>query len=85
MYREFRPDVTIMDINMPRKSGLQAISEIIALDEDAKIIICSSCPPDRLNNDLYAAGTKGVLHKPFTVERVLDIVNGLFENENRNN
>jgi two-component system chemotaxis response regulator CheY len=41
MYRVHRPDITIMDIDMPLKSGLEAAREIRALDSAARIIFCS--------------------------------------------
>lgn len=40
-YREFTPDITIMDIDMPFKTGVEAAREIRALAGDARIIFCS--------------------------------------------
>jgi len=40
-YREHQPDITIMDIDMPFKSGVEAAREIRALAGDARIIFCS--------------------------------------------
>lgn len=40
-YREHQPDITIMDIDMPFKSGVEAAREIRAFAGDARIIFCS--------------------------------------------
>lgn len=41
-YKSMRPDVVLMDIEMPHKDGLQALSEILAFDPAARVIMCSS-------------------------------------------
>ena len=40
-YREFTPDITIMDIDMPFKTGVEAAREIRSFAGDARIIFCS--------------------------------------------
>ena len=40
-YREHLPDITIMDIDMPYKTGVEAAREIRALAGSARIIFCS--------------------------------------------
>ena len=40
-YREHLPDITIMDIDMPYKTGVEAAREIRALAGGAQIIFCS--------------------------------------------
>jgi two-component system, chemotaxis family, chemotaxis protein CheY len=40
-YLEHLPDITIMDIEMPFKSGVEAAREILALVGTARIIFCS--------------------------------------------
>ena len=40
-YKEYHPDVTVMDISMQGQSGLEAISRIKQLDSSAKILVFS--------------------------------------------
>ena len=40
-YHEHHPDITVMDIDMPFKSGVEAAREIRATASDARIILCS--------------------------------------------
>ena len=38
-YLAMKPDIVLMDINMPRKNGLEAISEIRSFDGNARVIM----------------------------------------------
>jgi two-component system chemotaxis response regulator CheY len=74
LYREHSPAIVLMDIYMPEKNGIEATVEIIALDPNARILICSGVGYDQ---DLEAAlqqGARGVIYKPFFDEEVLDVV-----------
>lgn len=42
LYREYRPDIAMFDINMPIMDGLSALKEIMAEDPDANIIIMTA-------------------------------------------
>ena len=39
LYADNRPDVVLMDINMPRKNGVEATADLIADYPDAKVIM----------------------------------------------
>jgi two-component system, chemotaxis family, chemotaxis protein CheY len=41
-YLEHRPDITLMDIEMPFKTGIEAAREITEFSSDARIIFCSA-------------------------------------------
>src|ERR1700733_5375058 len=41
-WQELRPELTTLDITMPEKDGLQALSEIMSIDPSAKVIMCSA-------------------------------------------
>ena len=65
-YCEHLPDITIMDIDMPFKTGVQAAREILAHTSDARIIFCSGSM--RSNHDIanleLGAGAR-CIRKPF--------------------
>ncbi len=73
-YREHSPDLVTLDIVMPRKSGLDALREIMALDPGANVIICSALGQEALVKDMMSAGAKGYLVKPFKPDQVLEVV-----------
>ena len=75
-YWEHLPDITIMDIEMPFKSGFEAAREIIALASDAKIIFCTGtgCNPDFASLEL-GGGARSIVRKPFLPEQLYQAMN----------
>jgi len=73
-YKEFRPDVVTMDIVMHEMTGIEALKEIIKIDEDARIIMCSALGQDSLVMEALDSGAKDFIVKPFQPEKVLDVV-----------
>jgi two-component system chemotaxis response regulator CheY len=74
MYKSLRPDLTIMDIVLPRKDGITAMKEIMAFDKDAKIIICSAIGHASMITEALEAGAKDFIVKPFHPAKVLSVV-----------
>lgn len=66
MYREHHPDITIMDIDMPYKTGVEAAREIREIADDARIIFCSS-GVEKYETALWEMSREGhsVIPKPF--------------------
>jgi DNA-binding NarL/FixJ family response regulator len=56
-YREHRPDITLMDLRLPDKSGIETTREIREEFPDAKIIALTSYDGDQ---DIYRALEAGV-------------------------
>jgi two-component system NarL family response regulator len=62
-YRRLRPDVVLMDLNMPEMCGVEAIEQIRQFDAHANIVILTTYQGDE---DIYrglAAGAKAYLLK----------------------
>ena len=62
---KYRPDLVVMDINMPKKDGLAAFKEMIQTQPDLGGIIISSELPSGLANDDDLPGLQEFLLKPF--------------------
>ena len=79
-YRSLRPDVTLMDIFMAEKNGIEATQEIIAFDAGANVVICSGMGYD--DDVAYALklGAKGVIYKPFYPNEVIDVIQKIVRN-----
>ena len=63
MVKKYRPDVILMDINMPEKDGLQAIQEIDKLGLGVKIISLSGYDDSDLIFRAMKLGAKGYILK----------------------
>lgn len=74
LFRQHRPDIITMDIVMPMKSGIEALTEIIAEDPDADIVMCSALGQESLVTEAIQAGAKDFIVKPFKPERVISVV-----------
>jgi len=57
------PDVILLDIQMPRKSGIDAINEIKAADDGARILVLTSFSTDEMIFAAIKAGALGYLLK----------------------
>lgn len=73
-YRELRPDITTMDIVMPKKSGIEALTEITGFDRGAKVVMCSAMGQESLVEEAKRAGARGYIIKPFDPQRVKGII-----------
>jgi len=73
-YRMHRPDITVMDIFMPEKNGIDAIKEIIAFDADARILIYTGLGFDDDAEVALRAGARDVVLKTFSPEEVTGVI-----------
>lgn len=71
IYGECAPSLVLMDIYMPKKNGIEAIREILAVDPAAKILVCSGTGYDDDINAAISIGAKGIIYKPFYEEEIL--------------
>ncbi len=73
-YRELHPDLVTMDIVMPQMDGIEATREILKLDPSSTIVICSAMGQEALVVESISAGARDFIVKPFTSERVLQVL-----------
>lgn len=76
-YKELRPDFVTLDIVMPmmeEMDGVSAVKEIISLDPQAKIVVISALGDRRLVQEALAYGAKDFVVKPFTAEKLTEVV-----------
>ena len=70
-YRRDRPDAVLMDITMPHKDGLQALTEIRELDPKAKVIMLTALEQELAATRAIPLGAKDFLVKPVPPSRVI--------------
>jgi DNA-binding NarL/FixJ family response regulator len=62
-YRQHRPDVTLMDLQMPDMGGFDAVAAIVAEFPDARIIVLTTYAGDVQAMRAIKAGVRGYLLK----------------------
>lgn len=71
-YAALRPQVVIMDLMMPVRDGITAISDILALDPDARVMVLTSAVGDERIIQALAAGALGYLLKEAERPQILE-------------
>ena len=80
LIKKYRPDLVLMDINMPEKDGLQAIQEIGKLELGTKIIALSGYDDADLIFRAMKIGAKGYVLKTMASAQLIyaidEVLNG---------
>jgi two-component system, NarL family, response regulator NreC len=58
-----KPDVVLLDVVMPGRSGLDAVAEVLDAAPDAKVLVLSMQDDPRYVREAFAAGASGYLLK----------------------
>jgi len=73
-YVEYKPDVTVMDLQLPRMNGMQAIRAIRQIESNARVIVLTMYQGDE---DIYQAlqlGAVGYLLKDTVPQNLLRVI-----------
>ena len=81
MYREKKPDLLMMDINMPLKTGEEALKEIRAEFPDARVIMLTSVIDSTTVENCVGLGAAGYIRKDSPVDEIKAIINDTLKAE----
>lgn len=73
-FREFHPDVAVVDLEMPRLSGIEAIRKIISHSADARIVVLTTYAGDDRIHRALEAGASAYLLKDAVTDVLLDAI-----------
>lgn len=79
--RSLQPDVTLLDMVMPRKNGVEAIKEIKAEDPDARILVLTSFAEDDKVFPAIKSGALGYLLKDSSPQELLQAIRDVYRGE----
>jgi len=77
LYKAHRPTVVFMDIIMPKKTGIDAVTEILKFDKNAKVVMASSVGTQNHLKDAINAGAYEFLQKPIEDNNILKILENI--------
>lgn len=78
-FKKLDPDIVTMDICMPNKSGIEAIKDIMKVQKDANILVCSALGQELLIMEAIQAGARDFIVKPFKKDKIMETVNKLIK------
>lgn len=77
-YEQYAPDLVLLDIIMPKgeiaEDGIEALTEIIKRDPDAKVVMCSSMGQENLIEEAQRIGAVDFISKPFKPDEILQVI-----------
>jgi two-component system NarL family response regulator len=73
-FQEFQPDVSVLDLEMPRLSGIEAIRKIINHAADARIVVLTTYAGDDRIHRALEAGASAYLLKDTLTGVLLDAI-----------
>jgi DNA-binding NarL/FixJ family response regulator len=83
LHRELNPDVTLMDLQMPDMSGLDAIIAIRSEDPTARIIVLTTYSGDALAQRALKAGAQAYVLKSLVRTEILNTIRVVYDGERR--
>ncbi len=73
-YKETRPDLVLLDITMPNRSGLEVLDDILNEDPKAAVIMCSALGQEAVITQAIQRGARDFIVKPFKDELLAKMV-----------
>ncbi len=73
-YKQFKPDIVTMDINMPKADGIQALKSIIQVNPKAKVVMVTSVEQKHIVQDAMRSGARDYVVKPFDRSNVAMVI-----------
>jgi len=83
MAEQLRPDVVLMDLHMPRQSGVAATREITRTLAGTQVLVLTTLDDDETVFEAVRAGAHGYLLKDVTEQELLETIRALRRGESR--
>jgi DNA-binding NarL/FixJ family response regulator len=83
LFRKLQPDITLMDLQMPEMSGIDALSAIRGEFPDARIIVLTSYAGDIQVSRALRSGARGYLLKDMLRKELLETIRAVHAGQKR--
>ncbi len=78
LYDELSPDILILDLRMPKKEGLEVVTELMARTPRPRVIVLTSSEKTEDLRRLLTAGAKGYILKGADPRQIGDTIREVF-------
>lgn len=83
LFRAHRPDITLMDLQMPAMNGIEAITAICKEFPDARIIVLTTYSGDAQASRAFKAGASGYLLKNMLRKELIETIRSVHGGKKR--
>ncbi len=74
LFMDLQPDIVTMDVTMPIMDGIEASKNIIAINQDAKILMLSAMGDEDLIVEAKESGVSHTIKKPFKAASLMEAI-----------
>lgn len=81
MYKEIRPDLVLLDLNMPHLDGFQVMEQLREVEKGsyAPILVLTAQSDRNIRLSALAAGARDFIEKPFDITEVVHRISNMLE------
>ena len=72
-------DLVLLDLIMPNMSGKRCLEEILRINPQARVLICTGYTHDASSADILQMGARGFIHKPFVMGELLRAIRAVMD------
>ena len=74
LFRQLDPDLTTLDITMPGKDGIEVLREMLEINPEARVVMCSALGQQAKVVESMRIGAKDFVVKPFESDTVVQAI-----------
>ena len=81
LYKEFRPDLVLLDLNMPHLDGFQVMEQLSEVEKNsyAPVLVLTAQADRNTRLRALAAGARDYIEKPFDITEVVQRISNMLE------
>lgn len=75
-------DIIFINLTIKERDGMELTKELLSIDSNACIFICSSLYSEKIQKDVFLSGAKAFIKKPYDEKEVLTKISNMIQKDN---